>query len=111
MERLRKYERVSFMCQLELTAVPDGTPEPARALDLSLGGVGVITQAHFSVGEMVKVTFFLKDAAHGESKDDVSGQVARLTADVDANMLGIQFLNPLTEAEHARLVGKLLVSV
>ena len=111
MERMRKYERVGFMCKLELTAVPGGTPEPARALDLSMGGVEVSTQAHFSVGEMVNVSFFLKDAAHGEVKDDVAGQVARLVADVDANVLGIQFLNPLTEAEHARLVAKLLVSV
>ena len=104
----RRYERVSFMCKLELTAMPDGEPQPARSLDVSLGGVGAVTEATFDVGETVTVTFFLKDSAHREAKDQVVGRVARLAADADANTLGIQFLNPLTEAEHPRLVSTLM---
>ena len=111
MESMRQYERVSFMCKLELTALSGGPAQPARALDLSLGGVGAVSQAAFSVGEMVTVAFFLKDSTRGEIKDEVTGRVARLAADVDANTLGIQFLNPLNEDEHARLVHKLLMSI
>ena len=111
MESLRRYERVSFMCKLELTDSSGGPAQPARALDLSLGGVGAVSQASFSVGEMLTVTFFLKDSTQNEIKDDVAGRVVRLTADVDANTMGIQFVNPLTEREHPRLVNKLLVSI
>ncbi len=106
MSELRTYERVGFLCHLELVVLPDGVPQPASSLDLSMGGVGVITQAGFSVGQLVAVTFFLKGP--DEAKVRVTGRVARLAAGGDANVLGVQFLSPLTEAEFPRLVGKLL---
>jgi hypothetical protein len=108
MAELRKYERVGFLCRIELTVLPEGVPQAARSIDLSLGGVGVITQAAFSVGQMVAATFFLTGPDDGEAKVRVIGRVARLAADVDANVLGVQFLSPLTEAEFPRLVDKLL---
>jgi c-di-GMP-binding flagellar brake protein YcgR len=108
MLELRNYQRVSFLCKLELTALPDGTPQPARSLDLSLGGVGAITQAVFPVGQLLRVLFFFKDSAQGEIQDQADGRVARFAADAEANTVGIQFLSPLNEAEHPRLVGKLL---
>lgn len=108
MSELRRYERVGFLCRLELAVLPDGVTQLASSLDLSMGGVGVITQAAFSVGQMVAVTFFLKSPNEDETKVRVIGRVVRLAADVDANVLGVQFLSPLTEAEFPRLVGKLL---
>jgi hypothetical protein len=108
MVELRRYERVGFLGKLELTATPGGLPQPARSLDLSLGGVGAITQSVFTVGEIVSVTFFLKDTVNCEAKDHVAGRVVHLAANVDANTIGIQFLSPLSEAEHPLLVRKLL---
>ena len=35
------------------------------------------------------------------------GRVVHFNANVDANHVGIEFLQPLTESEHPRLVGKL----
>jgi c-di-GMP-binding flagellar brake protein YcgR len=108
MVELRRYERVGFLGKLELTATTSGLSQPARSLDLSLGGVGAITQSVFAVGEIVTVIFFLKDTANCEVKDHVAGRVVHLAANVDANTIGIQFLNPLSEAEHPLLVGKLM---
>ncbi len=108
MPQLRRYGRVGFMCKLELAGATGDAPQPAQAIDLSLGGVGAVTSAVFSPGQMVTVTFFHRDPTHGEMVDRVLGQVTNFSADVDANKLGIQFLQPLNEAEHPALVGKLV---
>lgn len=108
MLELRRYERVAFPGKLELTAMPGGAPQPARSLDLSLGGVGAITQSVFPVGQLVTTTFFLKGASEEEVEDQVVGRIVHLSAAADANTVGIQFLYPLTEAEHPGLVCKLM---
>jgi c-di-GMP-binding flagellar brake protein YcgR len=110
MQELRQYERVGFLCQLEITAIPDGTPQEARSIDLSLGGVGVVTPATFSVGQLVTVTFFLGDSTSNAVQDPVVGRIAHFAADVDSNRLGIQFLQPLREADHRRLVRRLITA-
>ncbi len=110
MKELRRYERVGFLCKLELTAIPGGIPQPANSLDLSLGGVGVITQSVFPIGQLVTATFFLSDSVRGEIQDPVVGRIVHFAADVDANRVGIEFLAPLTEKEHHRLVGRLLIA-
>jgi hypothetical protein len=104
---LRRYGRVGFLGRLELTA-PRGEPQLARSLDLSLGGVRAITKSTFSMGEVITVAFILKDEAHCEVRYEVHGRIVRLRADVDANTVGIQFLKPLNDVEHPRLVGKLM---
>jgi hypothetical protein len=108
MLEMRRYERVSFLCQLELTALPGSVAHEARSLDLSLGGVGAITTKVYTIGQLVMVNFILNDSGLGKTTVQVLGRVAYLTADSDANRLGIQFLQSLTEAEHAPLVKKLL---
>ena len=108
MQELRQYERVGFLCQLEIAPISGGKPHPARSLDLSLGGVGIITQSVYSIGQVVTVTFFLSDAERGAIQDPVVGRIAHFAADIDANRAGIQFLQPLTETEHQRLVSRLV---
>ena len=108
MKELRQYERVGFLCKLELSELPDGEPQAARSVDLSFGGVGFVTQSAFSVGQLVTVTFYFKDVSHQEARDQVVGRIAHFSADVDANRVGVQFLRPLTEAEHPLLAAKLL---
>jgi c-di-GMP-binding flagellar brake protein YcgR len=108
MKELRQYERVGFLCKLEITPIPGAKPQPARSLDLSLGGVGAMTQAVFPVGQIVTVTFFLRDSVGGEVQDPVVGRVAHFGADEDANRVGIQFLQPLSDTEHERLVNRLV---
>jgi len=107
----RRYERVGFLCKLELKAVPEGVPQPARSIDLSLGGVGVVTQAAFAVGDLVAVAFIFKTYDLKPIRDEVVGRTVNLVADTDANLIGIQFLHVLTESEHPELVAKLMCSV
>lgn len=104
----RTSERVHFSCRLEVASATGGVPQPARAIDLSLGGVGAVTSAVFSPGQVVTVAFYRRDPTHGEIADRVIGRVAHFAADVDANKLGIQFLEPLKETEHPELVDRLV---
>jgi c-di-GMP-binding flagellar brake protein YcgR len=108
MKELRQYERVDFLCKLQLTEMPSGKPQAARSLDLSLGGVGILTQAAFPVGQIVTVTFFLNDSVRGVIQDPVVGRVTHFRADVEANRLGVQFLQPLNQSEHERLFNRLV---
>jgi c-di-GMP-binding flagellar brake protein YcgR len=104
----RRYERVGFLARLELSAATGGAAQTARSVDLSLGGVGAVTKSVFSPGQMVTVTFFHKDAKGDEVEDRIPGHVVRFHADVDTNLVGVQFLSPLSEAEHPALVAKLV---
>ena len=108
MKEMRQYERVGFLCKLELSEVPSGEPQAARSLDLSFGGVGLVTQSSFSIGQVVTVTFYFKDVTRREAREQVVGRIAHLAADVDANRIGVQFLQPLTDAENPLLAGRLL---
>ena len=103
----RRFERVSFFCKLELTPLPHGAAQPAQSTDLSLGGVGAVMKANLQVGQLTNVTFYFNDPAHGEIKDQTVGRVVHFDADTDSNRIGIQFLSPLIESDHARLVDKL----
>ena len=105
---MRRYERHSFFCAVELTDFSGGSTYAGRSLDISLGGVGVVTNANFEVGALVHLAFLLKDARGADARELVDGRVARLNADVDANLLGIQFLSPLDDTHQPLLVGKIL---
>ena len=108
MVELRRYERVQFLGRLELSAGSDGPKLEARSIDLGLGGVGAVTKAVLEVGQPITVTFFLRDARGGDVRDQVAGRVIHFRADFDVNTVGIEFLTPLSEAEHPRLVEKLM---
>ncbi len=99
-------ERVGFLCRLEIAAAPDGLPQAARSLDLSVDGVGATTQAFFKMDQLVNVTFFLDRSESGESP--VAGRVASFAPDIDTNRIDIQFLQRLSERENMRLFYRLL---
>src|SRR5262249_39494719 len=94
----RRYERVPFFADVTLRALPNGPSVPARTLDLSLGGVGLVTGAAFTPGQSVSVIFDLVDAAKRSTKFEVVGRVVNLNADLDANRLGVEFVEPLSAA-------------
>jgi c-di-GMP-binding flagellar brake protein YcgR len=104
----RRYERVSCLCDVTVSVLPGGTAIAARCLDLSLGGVGLITQNTFQTGQVVALTFFLKDATKKEVRERVTGRVVHLRADVDANRIGVEFLEPLQGSQCPVLMYRLL---
>jgi c-di-GMP-binding flagellar brake protein YcgR len=104
----RRYERVSFLCQVTVAVLPSGTPIAARSVDLSAGGIGLITQGTFQPGQVVALMFSLQDATRREVVERVTGRVVHLRADVDANRVGVEFLEPLQESQHPVLMSRLL---
>lgn len=109
MER-RRYGRVPFLSRVALTPIPGGTRSEARTLDLSLGGVGVLTSGAYAVGQAVELVFFSRDSKGAEVGERVLGRVANFKADVDGNRIGIEFAAPLRETECPVLTQRLLRS-
>jgi hypothetical protein len=102
-----EYERVDFFCRLELTAIPSGITNPARSTNLSLAEAGIATKAVFHVGQLVLVTFFLKDPGQDETLQRVMSQVVDFAFEEDSNSMRVKFLQPLDESQRP-LVDKLL---
>jgi len=104
----RRYERVSFLCKLEIQPLPAGPVLSARSLDLSLGGVGLLTKGVLPVGELISVSFFFKDSKQKDVVDSVMGKVVYVAADTEANRIGVEFVEPLREETHPQLSRKLM---
>jgi c-di-GMP-binding flagellar brake protein YcgR len=108
MQCQRRYQRVPFLCPVELTPLPDGKTFPARTLDVSLGGVGVLSQVGLEREQTVSVAFLLGNGAQGRVSESVLGRVAAFRADDVGNVIGIEFIEPLSGAKHPTLLRKLL---
>jgi c-di-GMP-binding flagellar brake protein YcgR len=102
----RRYERVPFFADVAVRMVQGGPSLPARTIDLSLGGVGLVTVAALVPGTDVIIIFSIPDAA-GKRTTDVVGRVVSLSADSDANRVGIEFLEPLSKSRTPELLRRL----
>jgi c-di-GMP-binding flagellar brake protein YcgR len=100
----RRYQRVPFFHEVELAAGKPAVAAPARSFDISLGGVGVFTQAHLERGQLVQVVFHLRAVRQPGLVETVAGHVAYLRAAEDGNQLGIEFLEPIREDTHPHLL-------
>ena len=104
----RRYERAPFFVDVSLRALPKGTVSPGRSIDLSLGGVGLVTGAVFTPGQEVSIVFHLPGTGPRKRIDvEVTGRVVNLNADVDANRIGVEFLEPLGPSRGPELVERL----
>lgn len=108
MTERRRYERVPFFCEVSLTALPEGLTFPARTVDISLGGVGLMTPAAFEPSQTVSLFFRLQDGYEPEQESRVMGRVVNLRADTDANLIGVEFFEPLSPAGNPRLLKKFM---
>lgn len=107
MQSQRRYERVPFFCPVELTAMPEGKTFPARSLDVSLGGVGVLSQTGLEREHLVSVAFVFDGDPKKRVCETLMGRVASFRADDSGNVLGIEFLEPVSDAKHPTLARKL----
>jgi hypothetical protein len=103
----RRYERVSFFSPLQLTVLPDGPTVPGSSFDISIGGVGVITEIMLDRGQDVCIHFQFSNGAKATIEEDVLGRVAYCRADEDSNCMGIAFLRVIREATQPVLTHKL----
>ncbi len=104
----RRYERVSFFCDVQLAVLPDGPTFAAHCVDISLGGVGLTAARAVEPGHTVNLAFTLRNNAGKEIVNRVSGRVARCDADYDGNRLGVEFLEPLHESTSPQLVARIM---
>jgi len=63
MTTIRRYDRVDFFCPVELTALTGGPAIPAHTFDISVGGVGVLSEGRLAQDELVTVSFRMRDGA------------------------------------------------
>jgi c-di-GMP-binding flagellar brake protein YcgR len=102
----RQYQRVPFLCEVTMTPIPAGAAIAARSLDISLGGVGLVTQGSVQPGQMVNLVLVFKDRMHRQVRVDLAGVVANLRAELEGNHIGVRFLEPLSEAKNPQLFAK-----
>jgi hypothetical protein len=103
----RRYERVAFYCPVDLTVLPNGPAVPGRSFDISIGGVGIITQIALERGQSVSVRFHMHNGASESKDEDILGRVAYSRADEDGDRIGIEFLATVQEAAQPMLARKL----
>jgi c-di-GMP-binding flagellar brake protein YcgR len=108
MINLRRFERIQFFCDVSLTVLPDGPTVEAHCVDISLGGVGLVTLAALGLGQTVALAFSLRDEAGKTVVNRVMGRVVHLRADPDANRVGVEFLEILSPSASPQLSKKVL---
>jgi c-di-GMP-binding flagellar brake protein YcgR len=104
----RRYERVQFLCDASVTALPNGAAIAARTLDISLGGVGLLTRTVLEPGQAIAVSFSLRDSTQKEIKEQAFGRVVAFRADLEGNRVGVEFSEPLNESRNPELVRRLM---
>jgi hypothetical protein len=100
----RRYGRVAFYCPLQLSVLPDGPEVPGFSCDISIGGIGLTANVTLPRGQVVRVSFRLKDGASHETTESVLGRVAHSKADEDGDRIGIEFLEPIRDSSQPLLV-------
>jgi hypothetical protein len=102
----RRYERVAFNCPVLAWLLAGGPMHSSRSVEISLGGVRIVTTLSVSPGELLWLEFHVKE--DGESvREEVAGRVVNVTVDACLNTLGIEFLEPLTESRQPALVRRI----
>ena len=90
----RAYQRVAFLCRVDI-ATEDGATIEANSVDISLGGVGVASPRFVASGRDVTLAFHLRDRHGDPAIEHVAGRVAVARADIDGHLLGVEFRAPL----------------
>src|SRR6185312_9963496 len=98
----RTYQRVNFLCRVDI-ATDDGATIEANTVDVSLGGVGVASPRFVAEGLAVTLAFHLRDKQGAPAIERVAARVAHARADSDGLTLGVEFLAPLQRSSHPLL--------
>lgn len=99
----RRYERKPFFRPVRLTILPDEADVSANTFDISIGGIGAISDVWLERGTNLRVRFTLKDKQSGQCIEDVLGRVAYTRADESGNHIGVEFLKIIDESTHPAL--------
>ena len=107
MTEKRRYDRVPFHCRTTIAARPDGVPFEAWTVDLSLGGVRLASDRPYPTGQVISITFRVRDGSRGEAAEAIEGTIVHTQPESEGYLLCIEFVGPLDASRHARLIRKL----
>jgi hypothetical protein len=102
----RRYERVAFNCPVLAWPLGGGPMHSSRSVEISLGGVRIVSTLSASPGELLRLEFHLKEDG-GIVREEVAGRVVNVTVDGCLNALGIEFAEPLAEHRQPALVSRI----
>jgi c-di-GMP-binding flagellar brake protein YcgR len=103
---VRKYERVTFLCRVALSSGPGLPSVETSSVDISLGGVGLISPKIVPKGGAVTLSFHLRGAGQTQIVEQVQGRVVHVRSDFDGHRLGIEFDEPLARGRNPHLCRK-----
>jgi hypothetical protein len=101
----RVYQRASFLCRVTLST-GEGPEIETNSVDVSLGGVGLISPRSVPTGRSVTLGFHLRNKAGEPVIDTVGGRVVHVRSDIDGHALGIEFHEPLHRSRNPDLARK-----
>jgi hypothetical protein len=101
----RVYQRASFLCRVTLST-GEGAAIEANSVDISLGGVGLVSPRLVPTGRAVTLEFHLRNKAGEPVIDKVGGRVVHVRSDIDGHVLGIEFHEPLRRLHNPDLARK-----
>jgi hypothetical protein len=101
----RVYQRTSFMCRVTLST-GGGAAIETNSVDVSLGGVGLVSPRLVPTGQPVTLGFHLRNKAGEPVIDKVGGRVVHVRSDIDGHVLGVEFHEPLHRSRNPDLARK-----
>jgi hypothetical protein len=99
----RVYQRVPFLRPITVVPMPGTRTVEARSLDISIGGVGLTCPVSLTRGQEVELAFPLDDPQLGKCIERIRGRVVNFVADLDGNLVGVEFLEPLQASRNPAL--------
>jgi type IV pilus assembly protein PilC len=105
MKNNRRHERIPFLTRVDLID-ENGESTRAKTVDISLGGVGVMSPTPFTLGQRATLKFILRDGAQGEVVEQAVATVVVAKSEVDGTLLGFQFVDPLRRERTPHLVKR-----
>jgi c-di-GMP-binding flagellar brake protein YcgR len=100
----RRFGRAPFIANVTVELPAGGSAIDARSVDISLGGVGLISPMPVPVGEHMVLTFHLKTSS-GMTTERIPGRVVNLRHDDDASIVGVEFAAVLDHKTAPVLTG------
>jgi hypothetical protein len=100
MAQNRRYVRVDFFCRVDVAPISGGKTIEARSANISLGGVGLIVPQSLELGQVLQLTFHLRDREGNELLEQIAGRVVNSRSDFEILRVGIEFLEPLKESKN-----------
>lgn len=98
----RRYERISFFAELEVTDLAHGRIFGARSIDVSRGGIGFFAKLFLPTGSRIRLTIVFRSGGQ-ERRCVLPAVVMQAHSEGDGAVMGAAFECPLTPADQPLL--------